>query len=389
MAETSAPQDEKTPQEDRAASRANPVVDDETYGGLRQADRVVMRQQIALEIDRFRAAADGFSARARADYPPLVASSAPFMSVIIPNFNGERFLPELFAALASQTFGDFETIFVDDASTDGSVAWVEANYPGARVIANRRNQGFVACVNLGAAAARGRVIVLLNNDTRPDGEWLAELAKAVCNHPQAAIFASKVLLYDRPETLHTTGDLLRADGMPANRGVWERDAGQYDAAIEVFGGCGCGAAYRREVWDALGGLDEDFWMYLDDVDFAFRAQLLGMSAVFVPGARILHHLTATAGGAMASYYVGRNTIWTIAKNMPRQLLIRNGARIVAAQFDIAADALRNIRGREARARLRGQIAGVLTLGRMLQKRRTVQARRILEDSELAKRLTPN
>jgi len=380
--------EEESHQEGRAAPRANPVVDDETYGGLRRADRVVMRQQIALEIDKFRAAADGFSSRAEDDYPPIVASPAPFMSVIVPNYNGERFLPELLAALASQTFGDFETIFVDDASTDGSVAWVEANYPAVRVIANRRNMGFVASVNLGAAAARGSVIVLLNNDTRPEDVWLAELAQAVCQNPQASIFASKVLLYDRPETLHTTGDLMGADGLPANRGVWERDAGQYDAAKEVFGGCGCGAAYRRELWDALGGLDEDFWMYLDDVDFAFRAHLLGESAVFVPGARILHRLTATAGGAMASYYVGRNTIWTIAKNMPRQLLLRNGARIVAAQLGIAADALRNIRGQEARARLRGQIAGISTLWRMLTKRRVVQARRILEDSELAKRFTP-
>ena len=380
--------DEESQQEGRAAPRANPVVNDATYGGLRQAERVVMRQQIALEIGKFRAAADGFSSRAEADYPPLSASPAPFMSVIIPNYNGERFLPDLFAAMARQIFRDFETIFVDDASTDGSVAWVEANYPAARVIVNRRNMGFVASVNLGAAAARGRVIVLLNNDTRPEDEWLAELAKAACQNPQASIFASKVILYDQPETLHTTGDQMGADGLPANRGVWERDAGQYDAAKEVFGGCGCGAAYRRELWEALGGLDEDFWMYLDDVDFAFRAHLLGESAVFVPDARILHRLTATAGGAMASYYVGRNTIWTIAKNMPRQLLLRNGVRIVAAQLGIAADALRNIRGQEARARLRGQIVGILTLWRILAKRRVVQARRILDDSELAKRFTP-
>ncbi len=388
MAESSAPLEEGSSQGSRHTPRANPVVEDATYGGLRQAERVVMRQQIALEIDKFRAAADGFAARAQVDYTPLVASPAPFMSVIIPNYNGERFLPELLAALDRQTFADFETIFVDDASTDGSVEWVEANYPAVRVIVNRRNRGFVASANLGAAAARGRVIVLLNNDTQPEDEWLAELAKAVCLNPQAGIFASKVLLYDRPDVLHTTGDLMGADGLPANRGVWERDEGQYDAAAEVFGGCGCGAAYRRELWEALGGLDEDFWMYLDDVDFAFRAHLLGESAVFVPAARVLHHLTATAGGALSSYYVGRNTIWTIAKNMPRQLLLRNGLHIVAAQLGIAADALRNIRGREARARLRGQIAGVLTLGRILQKRRTVQARRILEDNELAKRLTP-
>ncbi len=365
--------------------RANPVVQDETYGSLRQDERIVMRQQIALNIDSFRAASEGFAARSGANYAPPPAVHSPFMSVIIPNFNGERFLPELFAALARQTFADFEVIFVDDAGTDGSVAWVEAHALQARVIVNRRNLGFVASVNLGAAAARGKVIVLLNNDTEPEAAWLAQLALAICRNPQAAIFTGKVLLHSRPDTLHTTGDMLRANGLPANRGVWEQDTGQHDATTEIFGGCGCGVAIRREVWEALGGLDEDFWMYLDDVDFAFRAQLMGVTAVYVPQARLLHHVTGTAGGALASYYVGRNTIWAIAKNMPRSLLLRNGAQIVAAQLRIAVDAARHVRGREARARLRGQAAGVLTLGRMLQKRRVVQARRVLEDAELARR----
>ncbi len=364
----------------------NPIVTDETYGGLREDNRVVMRHQIALNIEAFRAAPDDFVARPVRDFPALVAATPPFFSVIIPNYNGQRFLPTLLAALQQQTFGDFEIILVDDASSDESVAWVESHYPAVRVLVNRQNVGFVKSCNIAADAAYGRVLVLLNNDTEPEPGFLAALASAVCANPQAAIFASKILLFDERNKLHTTGDLLGADGIPRNRGVWEVDRGQYDQAGAIFGGCGGAAAYRREVWQALGGFDDDFWMYVEDADFAFRAQLLGWSAMFVPAARVYHHLSATGGGVLASYYTGRNTIWSIAKNMPRGLLLRNAPRIIAAQARIAFDALRHFRGEAARARLRGQVAGLLGLPAQLRKRQLIQMRRQVDNQTLMQRL---
>jgi GT2 family glycosyltransferase len=363
----------------------NPIVTDETYSGLREDNRVVMRHQIALNIDNFRAAPDDFVARPARAYPPLQTVAAPFLSVIIPNFNGGRFLPTLLSALQRQTFRDFEIILADDASTDNSVAFVEQNYPTVRLIVNRHNKGFAKTCNLAVDAAHGRIIVLLNNDTEPEPDWLAELANAVCANPQAAAFASKLLLFDERTRLHTTGDLLGTDGIPRNRGVWEEDRGQHDHMTEIFSASGGASAFRQEVWQALGGFDEDFWMYLEDVDFGFRAQLMGWQAVYVPTARVYHHLSATGGGALASYYVGRNTIWTVAKNMPARLLVRNLPKIIAAQLKITLDALRNIRGEAARARLRGQIAGLLGLPRQLRKRRTIQTWRQLEDNKLAKR----
>ncbi|MFN3335848.1 MAG: glycosyltransferase family 2 protein, partial [Caldilinea sp.] len=240
--------------------------------------------------------------------------------------------------------------------------------------------------NTGAAAARGRMIVLLNSDTEPEPIWLEELVKAFVANPQAAAVTSKMLLFDRRDTLHTTGDMLGVDGIPRNRGVWERDAGQYDAAPHIFSGCGGATAYRREVWQALGGFDEQFWMYLEDVDFGFRARLAGWEAVFAPDARVYHHLSASGGDVLASYYVGRNTIWLIAKNMPRSLLRRNALAILGGQLAVTLDALRNWRGEAARARLRGQLAGLLGLPQQLQKRHAIQPRRQIEDEELARML---
>ncbi len=365
----------------------NPLVNDETYGGLREENRVVMRHTIALNIENFRAAADDFQARPTRTYPALQSTCAPFASVIIPNYNGQRFLPTLLAALNQQTFGDLEIILADDASTDDSVVWVEQHYPDVRVLVNRHNVGFVRTCNAAVDAARGRVVVLLNNDTEPEAQWLAELVKALCENPQAAIAASKMLLFDQRDQLHTTGDLLGRDGLPRNRGVWEIDRGQYDNAQQIFSGSGGGSAFRKDAWQQLGGFDDDFWMYLEDVDFGFRAQLAGWQAIFVPNARLYHHLCATAGGALASYYVGRNTIWTLAKNMPLGLLRRNLPSMVAGQLGITLNALRAWRGEAARARLRGQLAGILGLPRQLRKRQLIQSRRLVEDGDLLQRLS--
>lgn len=373
-------------QEERKGTGQNPLVEDATYGELRENNRVVMRHQIALNLDSFRAAPEAFQPRPTRSYPELKPVTSPFMSIIVPTLNGMRWLPTLMEALEKQSFGDFEVIVVDDGSHDQTVSFLEENYPAVRVIVNRRNMGFVASCNIGADVARGKIIVFLNNDTEPDPEWTAELARAICSHPNAGIFASKLLLFDQRDTLHSAGDLIGLDGIPRNRGVWEVDKGQFDKDVAVFGGCGGAVAYRRELWSALGGFDEQFWMYIEDADFAFRAQLLGWDAIFVPGARVYHHVSATGGGALASYYVGRNTIWLIAKNMPRTLLWRNFARIAGAQLGVAVDALRNWRGEAAWARLRGQIDGLLGLPGILRKRAVIQPRRIRDDFELAARM---
>ena len=153
-----------------------------------------------------------------------------------------------------------------------------------------------------------------------------------------------MLLFDRRDTLHNAGDLMGADGIPRNRGVWEVDRGQFDAQPQIFGGCGGGVMYRRAAWEQTGGFDERLFMYLEDVDLAWRLQLAGWGAVFAPAARLYHHLSATGGGTLASYYVGRNTIWVIAKDMPGPLIRRHFGRIVRAQGRITLDALPRLAG---------------------------------------------
>ncbi len=298
-------------------------------------------------------------------------------SIIIPNYNGKRFLDTCLVALRNQTYPvDLtEIILVDDGSSDDSVPYVRSRYPEVKVVALNRNSGLAKACNAGAQIACGDLLVMLNNDTEAEPGWLAALVAAAEAHPHAGAIASKMLLFDRRDTLHNAGDLMGADGIPRNRGVWQVDEGQYDADRQVFGGCGGGVAYRREAWAAAQGCDPRLFMYLEDVDLAWRLQLLGWKAAFAPDARLYHHLSATGGGALASYYTGRNTVWVIVKDMPGPLLRKHLGRVLRAQARITVDAVRAWRGHAARARLRGQLAGVLTLPRVLAWRRVTQATR--------------
>ena len=300
------------------------------------------------------------------------------VSIIVPNWNGAHHLPTCLDSLRAQTFRDFEIIVADNASADTSRALLAAGYPEVKVIALERNLGFAGACNAGLRAARGEIKVLLNNDTESDPNWLVEVVAAFERHPEAGLVASKMLLFDRRDTFHTAGDLYRQDGVPANRGVWQKDEGQYTEGY-VFSACGGSAAYRSVMLDQIGLLDEDFFFSGEDVDLAWRAQLAGWKAVYAPQAVVYHKLSATGGGPTASFYDGRNFIYLLVKDMPGAVWRKHWRAIVGAQFRLALDALKAGRGEAARARLRGQLAGLLAIPRLLKKRKQAQATRKVSD----------
>ena len=311
----------------------------------------------------------------------------PRVSVIIPTRNGAHLLPECLEALWRQSYRDVETIVVDDASTDGTHDLL-IGYPEVTTIETlpgTEGHGFAAAVNAGLAKARGELIVLLNNDAVPDPGWLGELVGALDRNRWAGMAASKLLLYDRPQTFHSAGDYYGLDGVPGSRGVWQHDTGQFNREEEVFGPCAAACAYRRPVLldvASAGGtqppyrvMDPQLWMYCEDVDLNLRARLRGHRTIYVPTASVRHRLSATGGGALASYYVGRNLIYLIAKDLPLRLILRYLPRLVLAQVRFAIDAVRHIRGEAARARLRGMAVGLVTWPRVLPSRRRVIASR--------------
>lgn len=292
------------------------------------------------------------------------------VSIIIPNWNGAEHLPVCLASLRQQTFRDFEVLVADNASHDHSLTLLANEYPEVKVVALDRNYGFTGACNAGLQTASGTLKVLLNNDTECEPNWLAEVVAAFERHPQAGLVASKMLLFDRRDTLHTAGDLYRRDGLPANRGVWQKDEGQF-AEGPVFSACGGSAAYRSVMLDQIGLLDEDFFFSGEDVDLAWRAQLTGWQAVFAPRAVVYHKLSAT-GGATASFYDGRNFIYLLIKDVPGVVWRKYWREIMAAQGQLAWAALKAWRGEAARARLRGQLAGLVAIPTLLNKRKAIQ-----------------
>jgi GT2 family glycosyltransferase len=296
-------------------------------------------------------------------------------SIVIPNWNGKPFLAPCLDALARQTYPDLEIIIVDNASHDGSQALIRAAYPQVRLIELPTNRGFTGACNAGMAAARGAYICLLNNDTEVDAGWAAAVVDAFVRHPDVGSVASKMLLYEKRDHIHTTGDYFTVDGRAGNRGVWEQDRGQYDTEDYVFSACGGSSVYRRALLDQVGLLDDDFFFSGEDVDLGWRAQWVGWRCLYVPSAVVYHHLSATGGGVTASYHDGRNLIYILVKNYPRELWGKYGGRIVRAQLRQAWDALRAWRGAAARAKLRGMWAGLWGVRRMWPKRQHIQASR--------------
>ncbi len=320
---------------------------------------------------------------------PLPADYTPaLLSVVIPNWNGAHFLPTCLDALAAQTYTPMEVIIADNASADGSRELVEARYPWVRWVQLPQNQGFTGACNAGMRAACGEFICLLNNDTEVEPTWAAAVVTAFSHEERVGSVASKMLLFDQRDHIHTAGDLFTTDGRAVNRGVWQRDEGQYDREEYVFSACGGSSTYRRDMLQDVGLLDDDFFFSGEDVDLGWRAQLRGWRCLYTPHAVVYHHLSATGGGVTSSYYDGRNSIYILVKDVPAFVWQAHGGSILRAQAQQAWEAIRAWRGAAARARLRGMAAGVFALGKLLRKRQQTQQTRTVDDDKIARVLSP-
>ncbi len=299
----------------------------------------------------------------------------PLVSVIIPTWNGKHHLELCLPSLAKQTYHPFEMIVVDDASQDDTLEWLAKEWPTVRVVAKSVNQGFASGINSGLTVVNGQLIALLNNDTEAEPDWLEQLVRVMQNNPEAGMVASKLKLWDDRTRLHSAGDYYTVSGKPGNRGVWEVDDGRWDEEEWIFSPCAGAALYKKELFETIGGFDERFESYLEDIDLAWRAQLAGFRCRFAPRAIIYHRVSATGGGKLASFLNGRNWIYVLIKDVPGSILRHHWRSILRTQTKVTLDALRAWRGEAARARLRGQLAGILALPKLFTWRRATQKQR--------------
>jgi GT2 family glycosyltransferase len=234
-------------------------------------------------------------------------ANAVDVAVVIPNYNGARWLPGVLASVAEQTVEPAEVLVVDDSSTDGSDALAERH---ARVLRLGSNGGFARAANAGVAAVDAEVVALVNTDVVLAPDWL-ERAVAALGDGDAAV-ATKLVDLEQPDVLYSAGDVLRRDGVCEQRGRFERDTGVYDAPGEVFSACAGAALYRRSALQAVGGFDERLGMYLEDAELGLRLRLAGWRCAWEPRAVARHAGGGSSGGP--GPLAERNTLLLVARH---------------------------------------------------------------------------
>lgn len=244
------------------------------------------------------------------------------VTVIIPNYNGMKWLPACMEALSAQTAACFDTLVVENASTDGSAEWLAAQQ--IPMLREEKNLGFAGGVNAGIRAVTTPYVILLNNDTKADPHFVEALLTAIKRSRRIFSVSARMRKADAPETLDDAGDGMNLLGWAYQRGVGEA-AGTYPRQGDVFSACGGAAIYRREIFEEIGYFDETHFAYLEDIDIGWRAKLYGYFNRYEPKAEVLHYGSATSGSRYNDFKVrlaARNNIWLHYKNqLPFQLLI--------------------------------------------------------------------
>ena len=273
--------------------------------------------------------------------PPIITAGdtvvsdgkvTPAVSVIIVNYNGGKHLRTCIDRLRAQTMPDFEAIVVDNGSHDGSLAHVPDDDPRFRILDLERNTGFAFANNRAVEVARSPWVALLNNDAFPAPDWLERLLHATRTRSEFSFFGSHQYLFQPPEHLKGKGNVLDGTGdMLARNGLaWRRDHMvpadlAVNASDEVFGACAAAALYDKKAFNEVGGFEESYFCYFEDVDLSFKLRLAGYRCLHVADAVVYHVGSASTGptSEFQIYHGYRNLIWAFWKNMPTDLLARN------------------------------------------------------------------
>ena len=313
------------------------------------------------------------------------------VSVIIPNWNGLRFLQVCFDSLAAQTYQDFAVYLVDNGSADDSLAYIKSHYPDINIIALPENYGFSAAINAGINGSKGELVAALNNDTASDPKWLEEIVKVMDSRPDIGFCASLLLDFKDRTVIDSFGDnysLIGLSGKVAS-GKDYRVAG--DEPTEVFSAGAAASVYRRSMLDKIGYFDEDFFCYMEDVDISIRAQLAGYRCLAIPTAKVFHIGSASTGGDMSAFSLNmtaKNLICVLIKDMPLLLLLVMLPLSLAAQVWLVLESLLTDRRPKFKKNLsayfKGVNQGLRLVPKMFHKRKQVQATRTISALQLAK-----
>lgn len=325
--------------------------------------------------------------------------TSPLLSVIIVNWNGREYLPACLDSLLEQTCTDFETIVVDNGSHDGSLDLLRDSYPWVRVVPLAENTGFAGGNNAGYEVSRGRYIVALNNDTRIDRSWLAELLAAVEERPGTGMVASRICSWDEPDRIDSLGVAICPDGMSrGSRRLREFSELSLEKTEDILLPSACAALYRRSMVEEIGFFDDDFFAYCEDTDLGLRGRVAGWGAVLARDA-VVYHRYSRSGGVFSPfklYLVERNHFWAALKSFPIGMLLALPFWTMV-RYLVQAQLVFNSKGAGAQFRstpssalvtalLKGILDAFVSLPRLIRKRRSVMGTRRLAAGEMRRLL---
>ncbi|MGI8557503.1 MAG: glycosyltransferase family 2 protein [Solirubrobacteraceae bacterium] len=298
------------------------------------------------------------------------------VTLAVLTYDGRELLEATLPSVVAQEYdGEYTVLVVDGGSRDGTAEFVRERWPQIRVVELPENRGVAAALNRAVQESPGEFVALLNNDVELEPGWLAPLVGALRAHPEAASASGKLMRYHDRERIDAAGDVLLRSSAVINRGAGELDRGQYDHAEAVFGSCAGAALFRRAAFDAVGLFDVSYFAYLEDVDWAMRAQLAGFEARYEPAAVGYHMGGATT--SRRSRFFGRlqrrNQLLLVVKTFPAGLIARHGWRIAATHALWLAASVRDGMVRE---HLRAWVEVATLLPATLRKRRIVQRSRL-------------
>ena len=311
-------------------------------------------------------------------------NKAPWVRVIIVNYNSGDYLRQCVKRLFEQTFEDFEAVIVDNASTDDSMARIPNHDPRLRVELADTNLGFATANNLGAQGCQAPWIVPFNPDTIPDKGWLEALYEATLRFPQTAMFGSTQIMLADSSKLDGCGDAYSFLGMPW-RGGYGHPRELARETGETFSPCAAAALYASDAFAEAEGFDETFFCYLEDIDLGFRLRLLGERCIQVHDAVVCHEGSASSGSHsdFTLFHSARNRVWVLLKNMPLPLLIL----LLPLHIFATAWLLLRVHDRSWRkATFAGFRSSLTGMRGVLKSRSNIQHRRRIGSFELAKAL---
>lgn len=240
------------------------------------------------------------------------------VTIVVVNRNGGDFLDECLLRLTQQSLPPNRILVMDNGSTDGSAERAQ-QVPGVTVRMLGTNLGFAMANNRALDECDTDLVALLNPDAFPDTDWLMRLVSAARAYPNVAVFGSRQMVHGSPATLDGIGDVYHISGLVWRNGYRRTQRAEDNIASEIFSPCACAVLYRRDALIKVGGFDEDYFCYVEDIDLGFRLRLAGYTCIYIPDAVVHHVGSASSGGRHSDFYVyhgHRNLVWTFIKNMP-------------------------------------------------------------------------